>query len=106
MKKESRWSIWFFTDIVVSIVNLAGIAFLSKMTAYDLVENGNKYLYNYTVVVVSVVTWFRFFVFYLIIPRLSKLIITLIQIIEDTLSFTFLMSLVLIIFGTAFTTRF
>ena len=52
------------------------------------------------------ITWLRFFAYFLLIKRVSKLIITLIAIMWNTISFIFLSLCELILAATIFTMRF
>eukprot|EP00347_Sterkiella_histriomuscorum_P020408 403337919 len=98
--------VWFYTDIMIFISNITGIIFMTQITADDIINEKSKQKYDYTVVIITTITWFRFFNFFLLSTRMAKLVVTLYQMIIDTLSFTALLILVLIISATAFTTRF
>lgn len=55
-------------------------------------------------VLVLVVTWLRFFVYFLVVRKVSKLILTLVAMIGDTLSFLFLACCFILICASVFTT--
>ena len=55
---------------------------------------------------VTLVSWMRFFSFFLVIRIVSKLLHTLIKMLIDTFSFMFLICCYLVITGTMFTTLF
>lgn len=52
------------------------------------------------------ITWFRFFSYFLMVRRVSKLFITLMEMLQSTLSFLFLIGCYLTIMGTAFNMQF
>lgn len=61
---------------------------------------------DYYVIVVVIVGWLRFFSYFLVIRKISKLIMTLVKMLFDTLAFIFLVSCYMIIATTVFTTLF
>lgn len=105
-KQSQHHQVWFYTDIIVSIGILFGISFMNRMTYDDLMHSSRKSQFDYAIVCVVVITWLRFFNYFLLDKKLAKLSVTLLQIIRDTMSFVFLTVLILIIFTFAFTTRF
>lgn len=80
--------------------------YLIGLSAEEVVVSSEKSKFDYAIVFIVVITWFRFFNYFLLANRLARLIVTLYQMVIDTMSFTFLIILVLIISATAFTTRF
>ncbi|CDW88899.1 UNKNOWN [Stylonychia lemnae] len=105
-KLPQRHQIWFYTDIIISISSSSAILFLNQMTAIEVQQSSQKFKYDCALVFVVVITWLRFFNYFLLSTRMAKLIVTLYQMIIDTMSFTAMIILVLIISATAFTTRF
>ena len=69
---------WFYIDVLISFSNLAGTIYFSGMTPDNMLNIKTKYRYDYAMVFIVVVTWFRFFNYFLLVPKMSKLIITLI----------------------------
>jgi len=71
-----------------------------------MLSTPTKEPFDLTIAFIVVVTWFRFFNFFLLVPRLARLVVTIYQILLDTMTIIFLLILVFIISITAFTTRF
>lgn len=61
---------------------------------------------DFYVIGVVVGCWIRFFAFFLVIKPISKLIMTLIRMIKDTISFMFICGCYLLIAASVFTTLF
>ena len=76
-RQPQRYEIWFYTDIVVSIVILTGMLFLRTMRLSEMLTTATKEPFDLTIAVIVVITWFRFFNFFLLVPRLARLIVTL-----------------------------
>jgi fucose 4-O-acetylase-like acetyltransferase len=55
-------------------------------------------------ILVLCVSWLRFFVYFLVVRNISKLILTLLAMIGDTLSFMFIVSCFILIMASVFTT--
>ena len=55
---------------------------------------------------VLLISWLRFFAYFLVIRNISKLSLTLIAMIGDTLNFMFIMGCWILIMGSVFTTLF
>lgn len=57
-------------------------------------------------IAVLIFSWIRFFAYFLVIGKISKLIMTLLRMLIDALSFIFIFSCYLLIAMTVFTTLF
>jgi len=75
---KQHHQLWFKTDLVVSLVNLGSIYHFKQMTAEELIIDNEKQKYDYTMVLAITIVWFRFFNYFILFSRLSKLIVTLI----------------------------
>jgi hypothetical protein len=63
-----------------------------------------KDLIDYFMLLVLTVSWLRFFSYYLVVRSISKLLLTLIEMIGDTLSFLFIVSCFILIMSSIFAT--
>jgi hypothetical protein len=77
-----------------------------SITADDIFDTSKKQTIDYYVAVVVVVSWLRFFSYFLVVRSISKLLNTLIKMFIDTVSFVFLMSCYLILAASIMTTLF
>jgi len=55
-------------------------------------------------IIVLLVTWLRFFAYFLVIRQISKLLLTLISMITDTLSFLFIFTCFVVLMASVFST--
>lgn len=63
-----------------------------------------KDIMDYFMIIVLTASWLRFFMYFLVIRTISKLLLTLIEMVEDTLSFIFIVSCYIVIMTSIFTT--
>ena len=67
-------------------------------------EPKRKDLVDYFMLLVLTVSWLRFFSYFLVVREISKLLLTLIEMIGDTLSFLFIVSCFILIMSSIFAT--
>jgi len=91
---------------MTGLSNMICLYITYTISVEDILNRSRKSTLDYIVVLVVCITWFRFFSFFLIIRKISKLLITLVVMLKNTISFFFLISCVLILSATAFTMRF
>ena len=65
-----------------------------------------KSVLNYYVICVTVASWIRFFGYFLMVRIISKLLHTLLRMLQDTLAFMFLIMCYFMIMSTIFTMLF
>lgn len=76
------------------------------MTTEMIMDLEQKQTADYYVALVVIVSWFRYFVYLLAIQPVSRLLLTLVNMIKDTGSFAFIMFCYLLISATIFMTLF
>ena len=62
------------------------------MAPSDIFNSHRKQTIDYYVAVVVIISWVRFFAYFLVIRSISKLINTLMKMFVDTASFVFIMT--------------
>jgi hypothetical protein len=97
---------WTTIDIVNALCNIVCFNVTGSMTPDTIIVKTRKQNIDFYVIAVVILSWFRFFSFFLIIKTISKLLMTLIQMIRDTLSFIFIVFCFLLISASIFTTIF
>lgn len=55
-------------------------------------------------IAVLIISWLRFFIYFLIVREISKMLLTIYEMLTDTLSFIFIVVCYLLIVGSVFTT--
>lgn len=63
-----------------------------------------KDVMDYFMIFVLAFSWIRFFMYFLVIRSISKLLLTLVEMVEDTLSFFFIVACFIMIMSSIFTT--
>ncbi len=76
------------------------------VTPEDILVKQKKQNLDFYVCAVVSITWVRFFSYFLIVKRVSKLLITLVTMLQSTLSFFFMFSCYFILAATVFNMRF
>ena len=98
--------LWTMTDFCCSCLNIVCFNVIGSVKAEDILVQSKKYSLDYYVIAVVIVSWVRFFSYFLVIKKVSKLIMTLVRMLIDCLSFMFVFSCYLLLAATVFTTIF
>lgn len=91
-------------DSLSAILNIGVVQLISNITPETYLDPKKKDVIDYFVISVLCICWLRFFCYFLVIRDISKLVLTLISMIGDTLNFMFLMGCFIIIMASIFTT--
>ena len=59
---------------------------------------------DYLIIAVLIISWLRFFIYFLLIEEISKMLLTIYEMLTDTLSFVFIVLCYLLIVASVFTT--
>lgn len=97
---------WTLIDFVTACCNIVAFNVIGGATVESILNDDSKRQLDYYVIVVLLVSWLRFFSLFLIIQSISKLLMTLIRMIFDTLSFMFICICFLLIMSSIFTILF
>lgn len=95
---------WTALDTISAILYIVSIFVVSNLSPDDFLDSNTKDYIDYFMLLVLVVSWIRFFCFFLVIRDISKLLLTLVAMITDTLSFILIFACFLIIMASVFTT--
>ena len=97
---------WSFIDLLCSFFNIICFNVIGKTKPETILDTAKKQTLDYYVIAVVIVSWLRFFGYFLVIRTISKLINTLIKMIIDAISFILIVSSYLLLMATIFTTLF
>lgn len=86
------WDRWTIIDGFTAVTCIICFTVTGTLTAEDIFDLNKKQTIDYYVAVVVVVSWLRFFSYFLVVRSISKLLMTLLKMFIDTISFVFLMS--------------
>eukprot|EP00347_Sterkiella_histriomuscorum_P019128 403342842 len=97
---------WTIIDFISSILNIACFNYIGNATIEQVLDENRKMFLDYYVICVTLVSWMRFFSYFLVIRVISKLMHTLIRMIYDMIGFGIIFSCYLILVASIFTTLF
>jgi len=93
---------WTMIDIITCFFNIICFNVIGSITEEQITDRSQKQVLDYYVIAVVIVGWMRFFAYFLIIQFISKLLMTLIRMITDTLSFLFIAVCYMLLASTVF----
>ena len=91
-------------DSLSAFLNIAALQLIKMIDPAKLVDTDWKSIVDYFMIFVLCICWIRFFTYFLVVREISKLILILIAMIADTLSFMFIMCCFILIVASVFTT--
>lgn len=102
------FDLWTILDTACAVLNIVAVYLISNSNPEIFLPSNpypnNKDIVDYFMILVLVVTWLRFFAYFLVIRQISKLLLTLISMITDTVSFLFIFSCFVVLMASVFTT--
>jgi hypothetical protein len=102
--KKLPFDKWTIVDTVSALLYIWAIFVVSNLTAEDFLDEKGKDWIDYFMLLVLCMSWIRFFSFFLVIRDISKLLLTLVAMVTDTLAFILIVTWFLIIMSSVFTT--
>jgi Polycystin cation channel len=97
---------WSMIDLICSVFNIVCFNMIGKTSPETIIDRKQKESLDYYVIAVVIVSWLRFFGYFLVVRSVSKLISTLMRMISDAVSFILIVSSYLLLMSTVFTTLF
>lgn len=91
-------------DTISATLNILAVVLIQKIDPNMYLQPKMKDLIDYFMLLVLTVSWLRFFSYFLVVRSISKLLLTLIEMIGDTLSFLFIVSCFILIMSSVFAT--
>lgn len=104
--KKVPYDLWTILDIISSICTLTVFLIVVRSTPEQILDTAYKQNLDYMVMVLNMIQYFRFFSFFLMISEMSKMILTFIAMVRDTISFMYLVFGYLFLMACVFTTMF
>ena len=95
---------WTILDSISAILNIVAVYFIVSMKEEYYIDSITKDLLDYYMIFVLSICWLRFFAYFLVVKIISRLLLTLIAMITDTLHFMFIVVSWIIIMASVFTT--
>ncbi len=95
---------WTLIDTINGVINIVSYTVITNTSPSDFTSIDVKNNLDYIMIFVLIICWIRFFIYFLIIRDISKLLLTIYEMLADTLSFIFIVICYFIIVGSVFTT--
>ena len=96
--------LWLAMDVGTAIVSIICFNYTGSLKPENILDVTQKENIDFYVAIVVVVAWLRFFAYFLVIKSVSKLLMTLLKMMNDTISFLFIIICYLLLMSTVFTT--
>jgi hypothetical protein len=100
------FDVWTVMDIICAFMNIIAFNIIGEASPEIIVDYDQKSVLDYYVILILVFSWLRFFAYFLIVEKISVLIMTLLRMLYDALAFVFIFICYLCIATTIFTTIF
>jgi hypothetical protein len=91
-------------DALNALLNIGAFEFIVNMPIWILQQTSSKYLVDYLIIAILIISWLRFFIYFLLVREISKMLLTIYEMLTDTLSFVFIVMCYLLIVASVFTT--
>lgn len=98
--------LWTIIDLICAFMNIIAFTIIGEASPEAIIDYDRKSGFDYYVIVILVFSWLRFFAYFLIVEKISVLIMTLLRMLYDALAFVFIFICYLCIATTIFTTIF
>ena len=93
-------------DLVSGTVNIAAFNLIGNSTPYEMIDENTKRYYDYYMICVLIISWLRFFSYFLVINSISKVTLTLFMMVKEMMYFLFVLCCYLVLMTTIFATLF
>lgn len=98
--------IWMIFDLVAGTVNIAAFNLIGNSSPESMLTASSKRFYDYYMICVLIISWLRFFSYFLVINNISKVTLTLFMMLRETLYFLFVLCCYFMLMTTVFATLF
>ncbi|CDW71841.1 UNKNOWN [Stylonychia lemnae] len=88
---------WTIIDIMAAFMNLICFNLVGNVTEQQILDQNQKKTLDYYVIIVILLSWTRFFMYFLVVKPISKLLMILIRVVLNTMTFNFIMFSIVII---------
>jgi hypothetical protein len=95
---------WTILDSISASLNIIAVVVIYRSNPEMFIDSKQKDYIDFFMLLVLTVSWLRFFSYFLVVREISKLLLTLLEMIGDTLSFLFIVSCFILIMSSIFAT--
>jgi hypothetical protein len=76
-KKKIKMDIWLLFDLLAGGVNILAFNIVGSSSAESILDMQTKRFYDYYMIMVLIISWLRFFSYFLVVSKISKITLTL-----------------------------
>ncbi len=105
-KKKIKMDIWLIFDLLAGGVNILAFNIVGQSSATSILDEQTKRFYDYYMIIVLMISWLRFFSYFLVMGKISKITLTLFMMLRETVNFMLILSCYMILMTTVFATLF
>lgn len=105
-KKKIKMDIWLLFDLLAGGVNILAFNIVGSSSAESILNVQTKRFYDYYMIMVLIISWLRFFSYFLVVSKISKITLTLFMMLRQTVYFMLILSCYMILMTTVFATLF
>jgi hypothetical protein len=98
--------VWMFMDLVAGTVNIAAFNVVGRAKPENILNESTKRFFDYYMIVVLIISWLRFFSYFLVINTISKVTLTLFMMLKEAMIFMLILGCYLVLMTTMFATLF
>ena len=93
-------------DLISGTINIAAFNIVGYSSAQKLINPDTKRFYDYYMIIALIISWLRFFSYFLVINIISKVTLTLFMMLKEAMNFLTVLGLYLCLMTTIFATLF
>ena len=105
-KKKIEHDVWLVFDVIAFFVNLISFNIVGSSVPENILDLNKKRTFDYAINLVLIISWLRFFLYFLVFRRISKITLTLFMMLKETIYFLMILGCYLILMATVFATLF
>ena len=80
-KQKLPLDMWMFFDTLAGVVNIGAFTLIGAASPEDMYNQSTKRYYDYYIIIVLIISWIRFFSYFLVVDVIGKITITLLKMI-------------------------
>jgi hypothetical protein len=105
-KKKIPFDLWLYFDLTAGVINIIAFNIVGGSSPESILNTMTKRAYDYYMILVLMISWFRFFSYFLVISHVSKITLTLFMMLRETVFFMVILGCYLMLMTTVFATLF
>lgn len=105
-KKKIAFDLWLYFDIACGIINLVVFNSIGNSAPERFLNPLDNRTLDYYMIVVLIISWLRFFSYFLVMTHISKITLTLFMMLRETLYFLLVLGSYMLLMTTVFATLF